>query len=202
LAVLRGQVGIVQTRIWPASALVMALGVVACLLERGAVTGLVLTLLVPMVAAVGVAFIYGPETDPSLELALATPTSPRTILLARLTLVFGFDLALAALASAALAALGLAPGGLAPLFGIWLGPMLLLSAASLLASLHLGSTPALMAATAGWTLRSIAEFGGPGEPATTQLMTQLWSTGPLGLGMAAGLFALAVVTGTGRERLA
>jgi hypothetical protein len=202
LAVLRGQARLVHGRIWAASALVMSLGFAVCLLSRGALVGLVFTLFVPAVAAAAVALVYGPEADPSLELALATPTSPRTILLARLTLVFGFDLVLAALASAAVSAFGLAPGGLVPLVELWLGPMLLLSAGTLLVSLSLGSSPALLAAIVIWTVRTSAEFGGAGEPPAAQVVAQLWSTGPLTLGLAAGLFALALATGTGRERLA
>jgi hypothetical protein len=201
LAVLRGQVPLVRGGIWPASALMMTLGFGVCLLSRGALVGLVFTLFVPAVAAAALALVYGPETDPSLELALATPTSPRTILLARLTLVFGFDLILAGLASAAVSAFGLAPGGLVPVVELWLGPMLLLSAGTLVVSLYLGSVPALLAAIVIWTIRTTGEFGGAGEPPTAHLMGQLWSTGPLTLGLAAGLFALALATGAGRERL-
>jgi hypothetical protein len=200
LAVLRRQVPLVRTQIWPASLLVMSLGFLACLLERAAFAGLVFTLVVPFIASVGVVFIYGPETDPSLELALATPTSPRTILLARLTLVCGFDLALAAIASLGLAALGLAPGGLGHLVSLWLGPMLLLSSGSLLVSLYLGGAAALVAAFGAWTIRTSVAFG-TGGPLTSDLMVQLWSTGPLTLGLAAAAFALALVAGVGRERL-
>jgi hypothetical protein len=202
LAVLRGQVRLVHGGIWPASALVMTLGFAVCLLSRGALVGLVFTLFVPAVAAAAVALVYGPEADPSLELALATTTSPRTILLARLTLVFGFDLVLAALASAAVSVFGLAPGGLVALVELWLGPMLLLSAGTLLVSLYLGSAPALLAAIVIWTIRTSAEFGGAGEQPAGHVVAQVWSTGPLTLGLAAGLFALALATGTGRERLA
>lgn len=53
-----------------------------------------------MIAAVGLALVYGPEVDPGLELALATPTAPRSVLLARMTLVFAYDLGLALAANA------------------------------------------------------------------------------------------------------
>ena len=63
-----------------------------------------------------------------------TPTSPRVILLARVTLVFGYDLILALLSSAVLTLLNATPLGLTSLITTWLGPMAALSALSLLLS--------------------------------------------------------------------
>lgn len=130
----RSQLPVIRTEIWPASTLVFALGVLVTLMttapEHGA---LPFVLAAPVVAAVGIAFIYGPAVDPALEIELAVPTPPRLILLARLALVFGFDLALGLAASALLALIR--PGiSLWPLVAAWLAPMAFLSALSLLLS--------------------------------------------------------------------
>jgi hypothetical protein len=118
-----------------ASLLVMALGFVVTLMLYRPGTGaeLPFVIIAPLVAALGVAFLYGVDVDPALELQLATPVSPRLILLARLTLVFGFNLAVGLACSAALA---LFPTGLS-LWGIilsWLAPMAFLSALAFLLS--------------------------------------------------------------------
>ncbi len=128
----RSQLPVIRAEIWPASTLVFVLGVLVTLaIHTRSGTTLPLVLVAPIVAAVGIAFIYGPAVDPALEIELAAPTSPRLILLARLALVFGFDLALGLAGSLALALLR--PGiSLWPLVAAWLAPMAFLSALSLL----------------------------------------------------------------------
>ncbi len=154
--VLLGQLPLVHRRIWIASALTMALGWVVAL-PLGTSAGAVVALLTPLVAAIGVAFIYGPENDPALEIALSTPTSPRLVLLARLTLVFGYDLALAGGATVLLALLkGVT---LWPLIALWLGPMLCLSALSLLLALIVGATAAVLLALVVWGLHVTIGLG-------------------------------------------
>lgn len=98
-AVLRAQARVLRRELWTASAMVMALGTLLTwglpapwAMAPGAV--LPFALLAPMVAAVGVALVYGSATDPASEIELTLPVSPRLLLLARLVLVFGFDLAL------------------------------------------------------------------------------------------------------------
>jgi hypothetical protein len=130
---LRAQARIVQAEIWIGSSLVMALGALVTALSASATTSpeaLPLVFAAPIVAAIGVAFVYGPLADPSLEIELATPVSPRAILLARLALLFGFDLALGVGASIVLAVLvpSLSPW---PLIDAWLAPMASLSALAL-----------------------------------------------------------------------
>jgi anti-sigma factor RsiW len=119
---LLAQARLVGHSVWIASALVMALGAALTFVWTGAVpddawTGKVLALVAPVVAAGGVAGLYGPARDPGYELVAATPARPRLILLARLTLVVGYDIVLALLASAALVLFGLPTGGLLPLVG-------------------------------------------------------------------------------------
>jgi anti-sigma factor RsiW len=150
--ILMAQRPLVRREIWPASALVMLLGYLAAVIsgQQGA-----LLIVAPLVAAAGLASIYGPENDPAFELALATPISPRQILLARIALVFGYDLILAAAASLGL--YPLMPGlPLGTLILSWLAPMAFLSSAALLLSLWVGANNALALAYLGWLGQYIA----------------------------------------------
>jgi len=99
------------------------------------------------------AFIYGPESDPSLEIAISTPTSPRLVLLSRLTLVFGYDLLLALVASLLLTAVH--GFSLWTLIELWFAPMLFLSALTLVASLVFSPTVAMVGALILWGLRLV-----------------------------------------------
>lgn len=201
---LRGQAPLVRREIWVASAVTVALGcVVALLAATPSSTGLALSLFVPMIAAIGVAFIYGPDNDPSLELALSTPTSPRLVLLARLTLVYSYDLALAAGASAVLVATkGVS---LWPLISLWLGPMLFLSALALLLSLLLGTTAASLTAMGLWGVRLLAEANALSGLDTWEgmaLVETFWRSTPFLLALAALLLAATLICVPRTERLA
>jgi hypothetical protein len=129
----------------------MAIGVVAALLveKEG-----VIHFIAPMVAATSLAVIYGPEHDPAIELALSTPTSPWKILLARLTLVSGYNLLLTLMASLVL--LVIVP---LDLFGTlilaWLGPLTFLSALALLLSLWIGTSNAVTIVYGLWLAQYI-----------------------------------------------
>ncbi len=143
------QVPLVGSDIWLASALVMAVGyVVAVLVGRQAV----LDAVAPLVASGAVAAVYRPSRDAAFELVLATPTSPRQILLARLVLVFGYNLALALAASLALAA-ALPHSVLGAIIAGWLAPMTFLSALALVLSLAIGAGNAMAVAFGLWLLR-------------------------------------------------
>jgi len=127
---LRAQLRLIQQEVWAASALVMALGVVVTLITYSPTQSMELmpfALLAPLVAAGGVAYLYGPALDPSLEIELATLTSPRQILLARLVLVFGFNLGLGLIGSA-LVSLANLDIPFWSLVSVWLAPMAFLSA--------------------------------------------------------------------------
>jgi len=132
---LRAQLRVVQHEIWLASAFVMTLGVLVTLtLQPGtSIELLPVVLLAPLMAALGIAFLYGPAADPSLEIELATPVSPRLIVLMRLLLVFLFDLALSLAGSAALVVLQ-GSWSLWPLVALWLAPMTFLAALAFLLS--------------------------------------------------------------------
>jgi hypothetical protein len=159
---LRSQLLVIRAEIWPASALVFALGLLVTLAtctQAGGALPFVLT--APIVAALGVAFIYGPAVDPALEVELATPTSPHLVLLARLVLVFGFDLALGLAGSLALALLR--PGlSLWLLVSAWLSPMAFLSTLSLLLSV-LSADPGLgmLVSLVLWAVHSVGRIADP-----------------------------------------
>jgi len=157
---LRSQARVVRGEIWTASALIMALGVLVTLIISGpgADSALPLALVAPAVAAIGIAFLYGPAVDPALEIELATPTSPRLVLLARLALIFGFDLGLGLAASIMLALQSQV--SLWPLVMTWLAPMAFLSSLAFLLAV-LSADPGLgtLVSLALWVLLNLARLG-------------------------------------------
>jgi hypothetical protein len=180
-----------------ASALVLALGVAVVLAGGGTGgTGDVLALIAPIVAAAGVAGVYRSGRDPVDELVAATPTSDRLLLLVRLTLVFGYDLALAAAASTALAASTAGTTGAASLdalIGSWLGPMALLSSLSLLVAVRFGPDVALGTAVGLWALRVLAGGAFAPDDWPARLIVEVWSTNAAVLTVSAALGTAAVV---------
>lgn len=135
LLLVRSQVRVVRGEIWWASALVMVLGLVVTLTTPDA-NMLPITVIAPLVAAVGVALLYDTDIQEVLELENSTRASVRLLLLARLMLVFGFDLVLALSASMVLA-LVQAEISLWPLVLSWLAPMAFLSGLAFLLSVAL-----------------------------------------------------------------
>src|SRR6266545_1588803 len=127
---LRAELRLVHPSVWLASMLVMVCAVAAVAVGGHGAGATVLSLVAPLVAIAGVAGVYGPQRDPAFEALAITVTSPRLVLLARVTLIFGYDLALAVAASAVLR-LAAPQVGLVDLVVAWLGPMTLLSALSL-----------------------------------------------------------------------
>ena len=146
---LRAQAYLIRREMWPASAAVMAIGIlVSFLMEKPEIV----RFLAPLVAAASLAAIFGPEHDPACELTLATPTSPWKVLLARLTLVHGYSLALALAGSLLL--LTLVPAELlGTLILGWLGPMTFLSALALLLSLWIGTGNSIAVAYGLWVFQ-------------------------------------------------
>jgi hypothetical protein len=199
-----GQLPLVRREIWAASALTMTLGCVVALLMGGtSAAGATLAVFAPVVAAVGVAFVYGPENDPSLEVALSTPTPPRLVLLARLVLVYGYDLGLALAATVVLAAARMDAGLVWPLVSLWIGPMLFLSALALLVSLLFGSTPAVLVAMGLWATRLFASgyAGSTFTPAGVDFVNAFWQTDLVLVLLAALCLAVALLHAPGvRQR--
>jgi len=177
-------------RLWLASALVMVLGcVVANVAWRAVPGGLVLALVAPLVAAVGVATIDRPPMR-----GIDRTPAPRRTLLAQLTLVVGYDLVLALGATASLV-VAHRGSGLWALVTLWLGPLFLLSALSLLLSTRLSPRAAVVGAFALWTLRIIGIAAPDWRlPAGGDvLLTELWGTNATVLALAALLLAAALV---------
>lgn len=208
-ALVRAEARLIRLAVPVASALVMALGVAVVLVPgaTGGGTGDLLALIAPIVAAAGVAGAYRSRHDPAAELVAATPTSGRLLLLVRLTLVFGYDLTLALVASAVLTAAHttdqVGSGGAAAneatmnaLIATWLGPMALLSSLSLLVAVRFGPDVALGTAVGLWALRVLAGgvFARDGWP--TQLIVAVWSTNAAVL-VASAVFGIAAVVATG-----
>jgi hypothetical protein len=195
--VLTSQMRVLRRTIWVASAAGIALATVcaAALAPREGQQE-VLVLALPLIAATGVAFLYGPETDPGLELALAAPTSPRLVAGSRFAVLFGFDL-LCSLVSTL--ALSLALGeGFWPLAALWLGPMALLSSLSLAVSLLAGPLVAAGATLALWASRLLRLGAGVELQSTSG---PLWSTSPAVLALAMAVFALSLYLAPRREAL-
>jgi hypothetical protein len=202
--VLRAQAPLIPKGIWIPSAAVLALAfLLASVWSGNATPSALLGLVVPLVTAVGVALIYGPEQDPGLELTLSTPTSPRLVLLCRLALVFGYNLGLATLVTLLLALFRGASFAL--IASVWLGPMLLLAGLSLLFSVTAGAVAGVGSAVVLALLRLFADSldvpGGHIDAAAWRLEA-LWRTSPAVLAVAVVLIALAVLLAPRQERLA
>jgi len=150
---LQSQAPLVRREIWPASAAVLLIGFAVTILSG---QWRFLGALAPLVAAGAIAALYGTENDPALELTLSTPTSQRQILMARIVLVFTYNLVLAALANFALLPFNpsLLPGVLVL---EWLGPMAFLSGAALLLSLWVGTGSAVTITYLAWLAQLAAQ---------------------------------------------
>jgi hypothetical protein len=192
LALLRAEARLVRPAVPIASALVMALGVALAAASPHGYAGQVLALVAPVVAALGIAGVYGPRRDPAFEVVAATPTAPALILLARIALVFAYDLVLALAASAVLAVLGGDVGGMFALVDAWLGPMALLSALSLALAVRLGADVAAGVAVVLWSLRVLADGLLAGNGWAFDAVRLVWSTNAGTVLAAAALTALAV----------
>lgn len=200
---LHAQAKLVHRELWPACAAVMAIGLAMALLAEKAS---VLYFVAPLVAATGLAALYGPEHDPVAELALATPTSPWKILLARLALVSGYNLLLALAASFVLFAL-IPAELLGSLIAGWLGPMAFLSALALLLSLWIGTSNAITLVYGLWLVRyfSHAALFGSRQlaPAWAHLLSiyqRFWQSPALLFALSAVLAGAAMLSAQRSER--
>ena len=180
--VLCSQLRVVQYEIWAASAIVMGLGTLVTLgysISNATDVTLPFVLIAPIAAAAGIAFLYGPSVDPALEIELTTPVSPRQVLVARLTLVFGSDLVFGLVGSAILSLLR-ADISFWPLVSAWLAPMTFLSSlAFLMTTLTLDPSLSLLACLGLWILENLTRLV-PGVhlpfsiPDLTAAATQPW----------------------------
>ena len=107
-------------------------------------------LIAPAVAAVGIAFVYGPGIDPAWELSSSCAVSDRIVLLTRAVAVFALNSGLGLLASTA-------SGAAAALTFGWLLPMTAISMLALAVAVMARS--AVVGAGAGLAAWAIAVLG-------------------------------------------
>ncbi|HVB75149.1 MAG TPA: zf-HC2 domain-containing protein [Ktedonobacteraceae bacterium] len=159
----------------------------------------ILAFFTTIAAASSVAFIYQAEHDAGYELMLSTPTSIRVVMICRMVLVVGYNLALAAISSAIIAiALG---GTLWDFMQIWLGPMLLLASISLTVSVTLGSVVSVVVALVLEILQAITSSVDKLTPELQFLHTNIWQTTPMTLLIALFLVVFAVFYASHQPRL-
>lgn len=205
---LRAQVPLVTRSLAAATALMLLLGVIVVRGSGAGRGGEALSLLAPLAAALGLALIHGREVDPPLEITAALGTSVRTVLLARLVLVCGYDLLLGMAVTGVTVAASAASGGFGTLVGEWLGPMFLLASLSLLVAVCTRPAIGIGVALALWALRVLADIrltGVAGDrlgAARLQAIRAVWSTTLPILVVAAVLLALAIVVAPRRLRFA
>jgi hypothetical protein len=125
IALLLSQVRVIQREIWWASAFIMMIGVLVTLSPNGDLLFSFATL-APIVAAASVGMLFDSDFRAMLDLEETSRASARLLLLARLTLVFGFNLLMALLCSVFLAIFD-SETLLLPLISSWLAPMTFLS---------------------------------------------------------------------------
>jgi anti-sigma-K factor RskA len=148
-AILRFQLPVVRRDLWPASAAVIIIGIaVAIVSDRLQV----FYMIAPMVAAAMLAAIYGPENDEAGELTNSTQTSQWKILLARLALVFSYNLVLGLIGTLCLS-LFTDVNLFWPILITWLAPMAFLSMSALVLSMWLGTGKAIGIVYALWFLQ-------------------------------------------------
>jgi hypothetical protein len=185
---------IIQREMWPATAVVMALGAIVALISNHAEF---VYFVAPLVAAASLAILFSPEHDPALELTLSTPTSPWKVLLARLSLVSGYNLLLALAATIALLVI-VPPELLGTLILGWLGPMTFLSSLALLLSLWIGTSNAIVIAYVLWIVQYVpyklvgAWMVSPAWASVITTYQQFWQSPVLLLSLASLLFGLAL----------
>lgn len=193
------QVPLIPQGIWAASFAAMVFAFLCVLLWQDAgVSPFLLGIILVPVAAACVAFIYGPEHDPCLELMLATPTSLRLVILSRFLLVTGYNVALAL--GATLLAILVRGGSFWLLASSWLGPMLLLAALCLLVSVMTNTVVGIACVALLWCLRflvSALTLSGdytiaPNGAALTPF-TAIWQTNPVMLVLAVALLLVAML---------
>ncbi|MEV4622198.1 zf-HC2 domain-containing protein [Asanoa sp. NPDC049573] len=183
------QVRVIGWRVWAVAVLVIGAGASFAATASAGLAGDLLSLIVPLVAALAVAAACGADGE-AAELVRATPTSTRVLVLARLTLVLSVTVAIGTAASAAVA-LPRGDLGLAELFVTWFGPLVPLSAISFALAVLWRPEAGVTAATAFWLLRLMA----PSQifdHSVAPVLDALWRPGPALL-LAAAAVALATV---------
>jgi hypothetical protein len=151
IQLLRSQTFLVQREMFPATAAVMALGVIVAVISKHAEF---IYFIAPLMAAASLSILFGPEHDPAHELALSTPTSSWKLLLARLSIVSAYNLLLA-LAAMLVLMIAFPVDLIGTLTLGLLAPMAFLSALALLLSMWIGTNNAIAISYFLWLAQSI-----------------------------------------------
>ena len=199
------QIPLIHKSIWIASIFINILMCVLVFLSSASarhnlhsVEG-VLAFFTTVAAATGVAFIYQAEHDAGYEIILSTPTSIRIVMICRMALVVGYNLALAAVTSAIIAiALG---GTIWDFMHIWLGPMLLLASISLTVSIIFGSVVSVAVSLLLEILQAITSSLDKTTPFIHFLRANILQTTPTALFIALLLIVFAVYYAPRQPRL-
>jgi len=198
IAILRSQLMIVKREIWIASILLTLIGLLVTMAIYDSTSNDLtpIAILAPIIGAIGTGLIYDSGLERILELESTTRTSKQMILLARLTLVYGFNLSLSLLTSVLLSLIQ-SDISLLPLISSWFIPMTFLSAFAFFISIISGDAFLAWSLNIGiWTLHVV--FNGQisnANPLTQYLSLQGLSTPqfhPLLLMMAMVLIGVAV----------
>jgi hypothetical protein len=189
LAAARAQLLVFPAGFWLASAAAMLVGVALIGLGLDPSCSLVLYLVGPLLAYVG---MHGAFQGTSLgvdELELACPISPRQLTLARLVVMLAYQVACATVLSAPLALSG--GSGLLGLTLSWLAPFLLASGLMLLLSLRLPIAQAATGVYAAWVVVVLAgwRLHGPDVSVGVPLEVAMAIGGLIMMATAAALFA-------------
>lgn len=203
--VLKRQVRVIHKSIWIASTLVALFGLCLTLFVSKLAPGhlynaaSILSLFTTVVAASGVAYIYGSDNDAGFEITLATPTSIRIVMLCRMLLVIGFNFVLSAIASAILAISH--GGGIWEVMQLWLGPMLFLSSISLTLTFLIGSAFAVAITFLIEALQAIPISVEKGLLVLQLARPDAWQTSPTILLLALCFFTFAIFYAPRQPRL-
>lgn len=199
------QIPLIHKSVWIATLLInIFMCVLVFLSHAGARHNLhgvegVMAFFTTIAAATGVAFIYQAEHDAGYEIILSTPTSIRIVMICRMVLVVGYNMALAAVTSAIIAiALG---GTLWDFMRIWLGPMLLLASISLTVSVIFGSVVSVGVALLLEVVQAITTSLEKTIPFISFLHANLLQTTPTALFIALLLIIFAVYYAPRQPRL-
>jgi hypothetical protein len=193
---LRAQTFLVQSEMWPVSAIIMVMGIAVALIAKR--IG-VLYFLSPLVAASTLAALYGPDHDPAIELSRSTITSPWKILFARMSIVSCYNLVLSFAASLVLLFIA-PPGMLGTIILGWFCPFAFLSALALLLSIWLGTTSAIAISYSLWLTQYIpfkAVASWANSEAWTSFLTvykDFWQNPQLLVGLSIIIVVIALVS--------
>lgn len=199
---LLSQARLVQQGLWIISPLVILLGVGVAWVSYPPDSNLPLSVVAPLVAAVGMALIYGSSNEQAVEIELSVPLPVWVLLLARMALVFTFNLGLGLVASAALS---LSHSGLSfwPLVIAWLAPMAFLSGLSFfIAVLWNNSSIGISLALGFWIILNLLRIQSFQPFPLSEAAAQVFSiqAAPWLGALALGLCALALRLACNEER--